>query len=386
MSVKTGIEVLRLREYEPLTGKRVGLLTNPSAVTRDLTQTIDLFRARHPNQFTLSAIFTPEHGFAAAVDGGETVESTVDPISGASVFSLYGETFAPTSKMLEHVNVIVCDIQDIGVRYYTYAWTISHILEAAGVAKIPVIILDRPNPLGCVTGYAVDGAILNMQFASLVGRAPIPTQHDMTMGELMRMFNKEWNPNPCDLSVIQCGEYHRTMTWEQTGLTFVPPSPNMTHLSTVRHYPGACLVEGTNLSEGRGTSLPFEIAGAPFIDENRLAVHLNALGMAGVHFRPHVFKPTANKFAGQVCRGIQAHTVGTGYRSMLVWMHVIRAVYELYPQDFSWRPGAFDRLYGSDAGRAFIESGKPLEELAAIWDADAALFREQRKPYLIYAS
>lgn len=381
MTPLLGIDLLRQRDYGPLIGKRIGLMTNPSGVTRDLTPTVDLFRAQQHSQFTLAAIFTPEHGFAAAKEDGELIESLVDPVSGVPVYSLYGETFAPTSAMLENLDVIVCDIQDIGARYYTFAWTISHIIEAAGVASVPVIILDRPNPLG----DAIDGTILDMRFASLVGRAPIPVQHGMTLGELMTMFNTLWNPNPAQVSVIPCEGLQRAMTWEQTGLTFVPPSPRMPHLSTARQYPGACLIEGTNLSEGRGTPLPFEIVGAPFIDENQLAAHLNALGLAGVIYRPHVFKPTSSKYTGEVCNGVQAHVISTEYRPLFAWMQVIRAVRDLYPKAFAWRPETFDRLYGSEAGRAFAEGDMPLDDLTAAWDADRQAFREQRQPYLLYA-
>jgi uncharacterized protein YbbC (DUF1343 family) len=235
--------------------------------------------------------------------------------------------------------------------------------------------MTRPN-LGDIAAHLVDRRI-GVQFdGDDITRVP---------GELMVMFNKLWNPNPAEVSVIQCNGWHRGMTWEQTELNFVPPSPGMPHLSTVRQYPGACLIEATNLSEGRGTPLPFEVVGAPYLDETRLAAHLNALGMAGVIYRPHVFKPTSSKFNREVCKGVQAHIVSTEYRPLLAWMQVIRAVRDLYPNDFTWRTEAFARLYGSESGRAFVESDRPLDELAEAWDADGRAFREQRKPYLIYA-
>ncbi|MCB9453730.1 MAG: DUF1343 domain-containing protein [Anaerolineaceae bacterium] len=380
MTLLTGVDRLFQQDENPLAGKRVALMTNPSGVTRGLIPTIDLFRARHGTAFTLAAIFTAEHGFTAAGKDGEAVASSTDPISGAPIYSLYGETYAPTPAMLDHLDMIVCDIQDIGVRYYTFAWTITHILEAAGAAGIPVMILDRPNPLG----DAVDGPLLDRRFASLVGRVPVPVQHGLTLGELMQMFNARWNPTPAQISVIPCEGLQRDTSWEQTGLAFVPPSPGMPHLSTVRQYPGACLVEGTNLSEGRGTPLPFEIVGAPFIDENQLAERLNALAIPGVIYRSHVFQPTSSKFSGEVCRGIQAHSVSPAYRPLLAWLRVIQTVHNLYPADFAWREASFDRLYGSDAGRACIESGRPVAELVAAWDADSRVFREQCAPYLLY--
>ncbi|MBK8023181.1 MAG: DUF1343 domain-containing protein [Chloroflexi bacterium] len=365
--------------FAPLRGKRVGLLTNPSGVTRDLTRTLDVFRAKDV-PFTLAALFTPEHGLAAAVADGASVNSSVDPVSGAPVYSLYGETFAPTAEMLSDIDVMVCDIQDIGVRYYTYAWTISHVLNAAGLVGVPVILLDRPNPLG----DTVDGALLDRRYESLVGGAPVPVQHGMTLGELMALVNDLYNTDKADLTVIRCEGCERDMPWEATGLTFVPPSPAMPHLSTARQYPGACLIEGTNLSEGRGTALPFEISGAPYVDAEDLAAHLNGLHLEGVRFRPHAFTPSAGKFAGQECQGVQVHVVGRAFRALTTWMQVIRAASTLYPADFAFKPGTFDRLYGSDAGRAWVESGAGIEALEGAWAADAAAWRSRRSGYLLY--
>ncbi|MBL8132743.1 MAG: DUF1343 domain-containing protein [Anaerolineae bacterium] len=374
-----GIDVLVQQNFAPLRGKRVGLFTNPSGVTRDLVQTLDLFRAADV-PFRLAALFTPEHGLTASAADGDPVKSSVDPISGVPVYSLYGETFAPTSAMLNGIEMIVCDIQDIGIRYYTFAWTISHILEAAGLADVPVLILDRPNPIG----GGVDGALLDRCFASLIGRAAIPVQHGLTLGELMRTYNTLWNESPAALSVIPCAHYQRAQTWEDAGLPFVPPSPAMPHLSTARQYPGACLLEGTNLSEGRGTALPFEIAGAPFIDSEALAAHLNALDLPGVRFRPHVFAPFSSKFAGEVCHGVQVHITGAEFRPLRVWMQVIQAIRLLYPEDFLWKPGTFDRLYGNEDGRAWVESGAGIEDLLEKWEADAESWRAARQPFLLY--
>jgi len=385
MMIHNGIDTLIQGVYAPIRGRRIGLFTNASATTGDLIRTFDVFRAAHGHYFHLEAIFTPEHGLTAAVADGEAVASEVDTWTGAPIHSLYGASYAPTPAMLAGLEAIVCDIQDIGVRYYTYLWTITYIVEAAGVAGIPVLILDRPNPLGA----RIDGAILQPGYESFVGRFPIPVQHGMTLGEIVGMFNSLWNPTPARLEVLQCrdnptGAIRVGHSWEDTGLVFVPTSPAMPHLSTVRQYPGACLVEGTIFSEGRGTALPFEITGAPFVDARSLAKRLNALELAGVRYRPHSFQPTASKFAGVVCHGVQAHRISAEYRPLLAWVAVIRTLRQMYPDQFGWKTETFDRLYGSAAGRAFIESDAPLAEIAEVWARDVALFAETCAPYRIY--
>jgi uncharacterized protein YbbC (DUF1343 family) len=385
MSVKSGLDALIEQQFAPLAGKRVGLLTNPSAVTRDLVSAYDVFR-RAPH-LQLAALFSPEHGFAAVAADGEQVASSTDSQTGVPIHSLYGASLRPTRAMFDGLDVLVCDIQDIGVRYYTFAWTIMMAIEAAGEQGSDVLLLDRPNPLG----DTIDGAPVAAGYASIVGYAPVPTQHGMTLGELARMFNGRWNPTPAALDVQPCVGYQRNMTWEQTSLPFVPPSPAMPHISTVRHYPGACLLEGTNISEGRGTALPFEICGAPFVDAAALAEHLNALELADVRFRPHSFKPTASKYAGEVCHGVQAHIIGAGFRPLLAWVAAISVLRHLYAGRWQWLPPypgsphlPFDRLAGSARLREQIDANVPLAELAAEWDAAASTFRAERQEYLLY--
>ncbi len=374
--VLTGIEVLRANHFAQLQGKRVGLFTNLNAVDSNLVSTYDILR--HAPEVNLTAIFSPEHGLTAALADGQNISSSVDARTGLSIYSLYGATEHPTAEMLANVDVIVCDSQDIGVRYYTFTWTMSHILEAAGEHGVEVIILDRPNPLG---GYPF-GAPLDTRFASLVGRFPVPTQPGMTMGEMAQLFNTQWNPTPAKLSVIACEGYTRGMAWEETGLTFVPPSPNMPRLLTAQHYPGACLVEGTSLSEGRGTALPFEIVGAPGLDGYDLAKTLNAQGWAGVRFRPHVFQPNASKYAGELCSGMQVHiTDARAYQPLPVWLGVLAAIYQQQP--FTWNDH-FERLIGTDKVRHLIETNAPQDNLFAEWQASCADFDTLRQPYLIY--
>jgi uncharacterized protein YbbC (DUF1343 family) len=275
--------------------------------------------------------------------------------------------------MLADINLMVCDIQDIGVRYYTFLWTLTHILEACGEQGVPVLILDRPNPLG---DY-IDGGGLEPELASLVGRFPIPIQHGMTIGELALMVNDLWNPTPAEVEIMRCDGWNR----EGCRWPFVPPSPNMPHLSTALHYPGACLVEGTQLSEGRGTALPFEIVGAPFIDGFTLAEALNSLPRAVA--RPHAFQPTASKFAGEICSGVQIHML-EGFRPLEVWLRVLHTIRHLYPDQFEWIPYHFDRLIGDTTTRQQIEDGVSVEDIVAGWQDFHQAFREQRAPYLLY--
>lgn len=374
--VQTGIEVLRANDFAALRGKRVGLLTNPSAVDSDFISTYDILR--RASQVNLIALFSPEHGLAAAAADGETVASSTDPATGLPVFSLYGKSERPTPDMLAAVDVIVCDIQDIGTRYYTFTWTISHVLEAAGENGVEVMILDRPNPLG----NEVSGASLDMQLRSLVGRFPVPTQHGMTLGELSQMINQTWNKTAAAVTVTPCGGYQPGMRWQDTGLPFVIPSPNMPHLVTAQHYPGSCLVEGTSLSEGRGTALPFEIAGSPELDGAKLAGLLNAQAWSGVRFREHVFKPSVSKHAGVTCQGVQAHITDLQqYRPLEVWLGVLKIIYHEF--GFTWNDH-FERLIGTAAVRPLIESGASLTPLFEEWQSDCADFAEQRKPFLLY--
>lgn len=375
--MNTGIEVLKLQAFAPLKGRRVGLMTNTASVDADLRLTLDVLR----ENVNLVALYSPEHGLTSVAADGEKVTSSTDSRTGLHVYSLYGDTLRPTREMLRDIDVLVCDIQDIGARYYTYIWTISYILEAAGENGVEVMILDRPNPLG---GDVVRGAPLQSGFESFVGRYNIPNQHGMTIGELAQMFNALWNPTPAQLTVIKCEVWWRTMTWNMTGLPFITPSPAMPHYSTAQHYPGACLIEGTTLSEGRGTALPFEIVGAPYIDPFALANQLNAEAV-GVRFRPHTFKPYASKYEGEVCHGVQAHvTNGQSFDPIASWLCVISTIRHLYPDHFAWKEAHFDRLIGSDQLRRQIDEGVPVEEIMQSWRDFIIEFKTLRQPYLLY--
>ncbi len=392
MIVKPGLEILCEGEFAALAGKRVGLFTNPSAVDRSLRSTASLFKeAAAAGKFKLTALFAPEHGLDSSAPDGRKIESSKE--GDLPIHSLYGDTQRPTPDMLADLDVIVCDIQDIGVRYYTYTWTVSHILEAAGEHNVAVLILDRPNPLG---GTQIEGPALDPALSSLVGRFSVPIRHGLTLGELAQMCNERWTPKPATLTVIACEGWARATQWETSSLTFVPPSPNMPHLETVYQYPGACLIEGTNLSEGRGTALPFEIVGAPYVTGAALADHLNKLDLPGVRFRPHSFVPTTSKWSGERCGGVQVHiTDQNQWHALRVWLNVIQAVKKLYPDQFAWLPpGAsgveagtvyhFDRLIGSSAARECIDQGGSLDDLIGSWEHFSHAFEVDRWSYLLY--
>lgn len=386
--VRPGIEKLRVEGSPLLEGKRVGLLTHPAAVDSEFNSTYRIF-ATAPS-INLVAFFAPEHGFMGTVPDGVAVDSTTDPRTGKPVYSLYGKSHRPTREMLETMDVLVVDIQDVGVRYYTFIWTISYILEAAGLFNKEVVILDRPNPLG----DRVYGLPVYPEAESFVGRYNIPVCHGMTIGELSLMINARWNLSPASLHVIRCEGLKREMWWTDTGLDWIATSPAMPHFLTVLHYPGSCLIEGTTLSEGRGTALPFEIVGAPYIDGIALADHLNKKRWPGVRFRPHFFRPGSDKYAGQDCQGVQAHIVDkNAYHPFHVWLGIIREIREMYPAQSGWlppQPGSFgsiahfDRLTGSPDVRQAIDDGASLADILKEEKACCDYFLEQRKPYLLY--
>lgn len=387
-TVKLGIDVLQEQNFAPLAGKRVGLYTNASGVDQKLRSTYDiLWQAENVN---LVALFAPEHGFAGAEQAGENITTSTDPRTGVIMFSLYGGNYEPTSDMMSQVDVVVVDIQDIGIRYYTYMWTMTHVLEACGKHDVEMLILDRPNPL---REQRVK-PILDPSVSSLVGRFPVPVVHGMTIGEMAQLVNGEWLENPAQLNVIKCAHYQHSMDWNDTKLLWLSPSPNMPTLSTVAHYPGSCLIEGTNLSEGRGTTLPFEIIGAPWVDSHRLANVINQEVLdnepINIIARPHSFKPVISKHANQVCHGIQLHVnVYDAFDALTIWLNIIDLIRQLYPDDFDWRepfqegkPYPFDRLIGIPDFRLVDNFNEALNTP----QIDSALdkFIELSKPYMLY--
>lgn len=388
MRVQIGVDVLHREGFARLRSLRVGLFTNARATDSALVPTLERFA--QAQAVRLVALFAPEHGIFAAEADGAPIHTHTDARLGIPVHSLYGDTFRPTPAMLNELDVMVCDIQDVGVRYYTFLWSLTEVIDACAENGIPVLILDRPNPLG----GRVYGAPLEEGFASLVGRYNVPTQHGMTIGEMARYVNATLQAHQADIDVIPCEGWHRGMTFEQTQLAWVAPSPAMATPTTNAHYSGACLLEGTNASEGRGTSHPFEVVGAPYIqDPFTLAETLNdRLSDAwGVRFRPHAFKPTASKFSGVLCYGVQAHILDrTRYNALVVWLEVIAHLRHTYAE-FAWLPPyqecglrPFDRLIGSKRVRQQLDDGVAVADLSAGWQAYSDTFQQESQPFWLY--
>jgi uncharacterized protein YbbC (DUF1343 family) len=290
--------------------------------------------------------------------------------------------------MLEGVDMLVFDIQDVGVRFYTYIWTMSYVLEAAAEHGIPLIVLDRPNPIG---GQILEGPPLEPGYASFVGRYLLPVRHGMTVGELAQLFNAERNLD-ADLTVVCVEGWQRPMWFDETGLPWIPPSPAMPKLDTAAVYPGTCLLEGTNVSCGRGTATPFESIGAPWIDGYRLASALNDLCLPGVRFRPTFFTPSASKYVGQTCQGVYLHVMDReAFRPLCAGLHLVSAIRALWPDAFSWRetswegrPPHFDLLIGNGWVREWVDEGRPVGEIAARWQPALEQFEALRRRYLLY--
>jgi uncharacterized protein YbbC (DUF1343 family) len=330
MSISAGLDVLLAQPLNLLRGKRVGLLTNPTGVTCDLKPNIVALRAAGVN---LVALFGPEHGFSASAADATPVASARDAGTGLPIHSLYGDTRKPTTEMLAEIDVMLFDLQDVGARFYTYTATLALTLEACAENHLPIIVLDRPNP---INGVVVEGPLLEPALQSFIGHGPLPIRYGMTIGELAQFYNRELNIG-AELQVIAMRDWTRAMWFDETGLTWVPPSPGMPHASTTIVYPGTCFIEGTNLSEGRGTALPFEIVGAPWLDGYALAEELNARRLDGVQFRAVTFTPDASKHAGRVCGGVQVHVTNRdAFHSVTTGLYVIAACRAQSPDRFEF--------------------------------------------------
>ncbi len=373
--IDTGLHVLLADQPALLHDRRVGVVTHPPAVMPNLTSAVEALREADVN---VTALFGPEHGFDGAAADGATVPDALDPRTGLPVFSLYGPTPEPTAAMLANIDVLVFDMQDIGARFYTYLSTLWHVLRGAARHARSVIVLDRPNPIG---GTRVDGPLVAPGYESFVGVAPLPIRHGLTLGELARYFNAEFHMD-ADLTVVTMRGWQRSMWFDETGLPWVPTSPAMPHLSTATVYPGMCLIEGTNLSEGRGTALPFEIVGAPWLKGDTLARSLNRLDLPGVRFRPITFEPWAGKHAQQLCAGVQVHVIDRlRFEPIITGLRVIAAARAQQPDRFEFHPSGFDRLYGSARGREMIEAG---ESITAEWAAEVDRFVATTPGYWLY--
>ncbi|RLG50844.1 MAG: DUF1343 domain-containing protein [Thermoproteota archaeon] len=404
MRVKTGLEILFQKELGLIEGMKVGLITNYTAVNSKLIHLKDLLISKA--KVDLVAIFAPEHGFWGSAQAGEYVQDEFDEETGVPIKSLYRpavhaegpeyvvdsiiakEARAPLTESLEEVEALIFDIQDVGTRVYTYIWTMALSMEASAKLDKLYIVLDRPNP---INGLTVEGYVLDVRFKSFVGMLPIPMRHGMTVGELALLFNEKHRIR-ADLRVIPMDGWERDMWFDQTGLPWIMPSPNLPTLDTALVYPGMVLFEGTNVSEGRGTTRPFETIGAPWIDGRNLANKLNELNLSGVLFREVRFVPTFSKYAGVECKGVQLHVIDReSFKPFLVAICMLGEMLKENFDEFEWikRPGRekgyyFDCLAGTDKIRKALEEGSDPFELYKEAQASAQEFRIEKEEYLLY--
>ncbi len=387
MRVRLGSDVLL--SSGRLKGSRIGIVCNHASVDRDFGHVIDKMAATEG--VTLGAIFGPQHGFRSDVQDNMVETPHGDNLRRrVPVYSLYSETREPTSEMLRGIDALVIDLQDIGARIYTYIYTMANCMRAAGRHGVQVIVCDRPNPIG---GRHVEGEYLEPGWESFVGQFPIPMRHGMTIGELAALFNDVFDIGS-PLDVVRMEGWDRNMYADGTSLPWVMPSPNMPTLDTAIVYPGTVLFEGTMLSEGRGTTRPFELVGAPWIEAERFAAQMNGLGLPGVYFRPAGFEPTFQKHAKQPCGGCQIHvTDRDAFRPVITGVALIDTFRRFDAGRFAWRQPPYeyehdkvpiDILAGSDTLRQQVESGVPIVEIAAGWKDDERGFERLRQPFLMY--
>jgi uncharacterized protein YbbC (DUF1343 family) len=372
-----------------IAGQRVGLVCNPASIDARFRHAVDRLAAA--SDWTLGAIFGPQHGFRSDLQEN-MIESphAADDKRRVPIYSLYSETREPTREMVADLDVLVIDLQDVGTRIYTYIYTMANCLRAARRHGIRVVVCDRPNPIG---GDQIEGATLDPAYASFVGQFPIPMRHGMTIGELARLFNDHFGLAAA-VDVVPMEGWQRSMYFDDTGLPWVLPSPNIPTLDTAIVYPGAVLFEGTTISEGRGTTRPFELIGAPWIDGERLTDEMNAKQLPGAQFRPVVFEPTFHKHAKETCGGCQVHvTDRRSFAPVRAGVELIAALRRQAPDRFAWRNPPYeyehdkwpiDILYGSDRLRTTIDAGGDPGVLAAEWRRDEDAFRALRQPFLLY--
>ena len=390
MQVQVGLDIFEKEWPDKLKGSRAGLLVHPASVNRKLEHAVDCLLKT--GKLKLKALFGPQHGIR-----GETQDNMIewkgfnDKKTGLPVYSLYSHTRKPDPSTLKDIDVMVIDMQDVGSRYYTFIWTMELCMQACDEMGKSVVILDRPNPIG---GDLTEGPVLDMTYTSFVGQRPLPVRHGMTIGETGAYLKNEFYSS-LDFRVIPMQGWKRDACFDETGIPWVMPSPNMPTIDTAIVYPGICLIEGTDLSEGRGTTRPFEIFGAPFIEPEALVKELQAFKLSGAVFRPLYFQPAFQKHAGKLCGGAQIHVMDREkFKPFKTGTAIIKAVHDLYPEHFKWKQPPYeyetekmpiDILAGTDRFRKDIENGEPLERMEAWWSAQCLEFnRGKRKKYLIY--
>lgn len=383
VQVLTGLDVLLRDGHPALEGKRIGLITNHTAVTRDLQSIIDVLHA--DDRFNLSMLFGPEHGVRGTAQAGEHVEDGVDIATGVPAISLYGKNRVPTAEQMQELDVMLFDIQDVGARHYTYMATMVNVMQACAPLDLPMVVLDRPNP---ITGINTEGKVLEAELTSGVGIHPMPTRHGLTMGELALLMSHELGlPTP---TVIACDGWTRDLWWDDTDLPFVIPSPNLPTLESCIAYTATCIIEATPMSEGRGTTLPFETFGAPWIDAIALAKDLNGRNLPGVIFRPTAFTPTFTKHEGELCSGLQLHVVDRdAFRPVSTGVHIIHALHQLPDSQFTWKEGkvfgmSHGRLYGSTELKDMLADGASPEDVIASWQPELDAFVERASKFHLY--
>lgn len=387
--VLTGLENLVKEPPAGLSGRKIGLLCNHASIDTRFNHAKDLIDRAFPGHLT--ALFSPQHGFHAdKQDNMVESNSGIDPLLNIPIYSLYGQTRRPTLEMLDDIDVLLIDLQDVGTRVYTFIYTMSYCLEAAKTFGKKILVLDRPNP---VNGITIEGNTLARQLASFVGRFPIPMRHGLTIGELALLFNWHFGIH-CDLDIVPMKGWKRDMIFRQTGLPWVAPSPNLPTPESAMVYPGQVIWEGTNISEGRGTTQPFELFGAPFLAPQKILSLLDPKHLTGVVLRPVGFEPTSNKWQGSLCQGFQLHVVDTlSYRAYTTSLALLHAICACHGEDFSWSSPPYeyeyehlpiDLILGSSALREKIEGVTPMEQIVSSWQTDQVEFSAIRKDYLLY--
>lgn len=380
VNVKNGIDVIE--KYADLfRGKRVGLITGPTGLDKNLKSTIDIIIEK----FNLTALFSPEHGIRGNFQAGVHVENYLDEKTGIKVYSLYGKNRKPSSEVLKDIDVLVMDIQDVGARFYTYLYTMTNSMESCAENGKPFVVLDRINPIG---GEIVEGNILNTEFQSFVGLYPVASRYGLTIGEFASLVNKEFNIN-CDLHIVKCEGWRRELYFDETDLQWVAPSPNIPTIDTAILYPGTCVFEGTNISEGRGTTKPFEIIGAPWLDPYKLADLMNNKGFEGVIFRPVYFEPTFSKHKGELCRGVQIHIKDRKkIEGFKIGLQLLYNIKEMSGDKFSWLPPFkegtpyfIDHLMGTDEIRLEKYS---MDEIILKYQEQIKTFTLLKNQYHLY--
>jgi uncharacterized protein YbbC (DUF1343 family) len=387
--ITIGIEHLAAAPPSSLAGKRLGLLCNQASTDRYFVHSRDRILQAFPGQ--LSCLFSPQHGFfSEKQDNMIESDHMTDGVSGLPVYSLYGESRKPLPVMFEGIDVLLVDLQDVGTRVYTFIWTVVHCLQTAAETGVRVMVLDRPNPVG---GLMIEGNVLEREFRSFVGLYEIPMRHGLTMGELALLCNREMGIN-ADLEVVTMKGWQRQMFFVDTGFPWVFPSPNMPTPLTALVYPGQVIWEGTNISEGRGTTLPFELVGAPFVDPQQVLDKLAAIDLPGTRLRPIAFEPTSGKWAGQQCRGFHVHVIDSAsFLSYRFSLALLQTLLQLYPDEFDYKTPPYeyeyerlpmDMILGSRQLRLGLESGTDIIELENSWQTDLSDFDTLRRSVFLY--